>query len=61
MVASLEIKALSKATRKQGLCSSKRVLYQCRLARSVEEVPTVMDELRHLSNNPDNAVDDNEN
>ena len=38
MVASLEIKALNKATRKQGLCSTKRVLYQCRLARSVEEV-----------------------
>ena len=36
MVVSLEIKALNKATRKQGLCSSKRVLYQCRLARSVE-------------------------
>ena len=38
MVASSEIKALNKASRKQGLCSSKRVLYQCRLARSVEEV-----------------------
>ena len=38
MVASLENKALNKATRKQGLGSSKRVLYQCRLARSVEEV-----------------------
>ena len=38
MVVSLEIKALNKATRKQGLCSSKRVLYQCRLAWSVEEV-----------------------
>ena len=40
MVASLEIKTLNKATRKQGLCSSKRVLYQCRLTRSVEEVLT---------------------
>jgi len=37
MVASLEIKAPQKATRKQGLCSSKRVLSRCRLARSVEE------------------------
>ena len=26
-----------------------------------KELPTVMDELRHLSNNPDDAVDDNEN
>ena len=32
MVAPLEIKALNKATRKPGLCSTKRVLYQCRLA-----------------------------
>jgi len=38
MLASLEIKALNKATRKHGLCSTKKVLYQCRLARSVEEV-----------------------
>ena len=38
MVVSLEIKAFNKATRKQGLCSTKRVLYQCRLTRSVEEV-----------------------
>ena len=38
MVSALEIKALNKATRKQGLRSSKRVLYQCRLAWSVEEV-----------------------
>jgi len=37
MVASLEIKAPKKATRKQGPCSSKRVPSQCRLARSVEE------------------------
>jgi len=37
MVASLEIKAPKKATRKQGLCSSKRVPSRCRLARSVEE------------------------
>ena len=38
MVAFLENKAPKKATRKQGLCSSKRVLSWCKLARSVEEI-----------------------